>query len=192
MDNASNDTVKAFVLAAHGDLDTVRSMLTENPELLNVEYDWGAMGGPETPIGAAAHVGNRAIAEFLLQQGAPSNICVAAMLGRLDEVKAELDQNPALANAQGAHGIPVMFHAAMSGNIKIAELLLAAGCKEGFNSALHGAINFGHLNMVDWLLTHGVSDINTPDWRGKTPIESAQELNDSAIVQRLQAFQPTP
>src|SRR5688572_20161515 len=88
MNNSTHDPVKAFVLAAHSDLDTVQKMLADRPELLNIEYDWGAMGGLETPIGAAAHVGNRAIAEFLLAKGAPSNICVAAMLGKDDEVKA--------------------------------------------------------------------------------------------------------
>jgi ankyrin repeat protein len=191
MDSSSPDLVKAFVMASHGDLDTVRTMLTAHPELLNVEYDWGAAGGLEAPIGAAAHVGNRAIAEFLLDKGAPSNICVAAMLGKKDEIKAALDQDSTLANARGAHGIPVMFHAAMSGNVEVAEMLLAAGCKEGFNGALHGAISYGHLAMVDWLLSHGVSDINTPNWQGKTPIQNAEEQNNQAIVERLQQFQVT-
>src|SRR5258707_2145353 len=132
MADLDNELVKTFVIAAHSDLPTVQKMLAEQPDLLNVEYDWGP-GGRETGIGAAAHVGDRAIAEFFLARGVPSNICVAAMLGRTDEVRQALNNDPSLANARGAHGISVLFHAAMSGNIEIAGLLLAAGCHEGFN-----------------------------------------------------------
>src|SRR5215813_1531255 len=108
MADLDNELVKTFVIASHWDLPTVQKTLAEHPELLNVEYDWGP-GGRETPIGAAAHVGNRPMAEFFLARGVPSNICVAAMLSRADEVRQALDADPSLANAHGAHGIPVMF-----------------------------------------------------------------------------------
>jgi uncharacterized protein len=181
----SPDQIKAFVMASHGDLDTVKTMLAENPALLNVEYDWGPAGGLETGIGAAAHVGNRPIAQFFLAQGAPSNICVAAMLGELEQVRAFLDRDPSLANARGAHGIPVLFHAAMSGNVEIAEMLHARGCKEGYNHALHSAISFGHAEMVQWLLTHGVTDVNTPDYQNKTPLQRATEMGHTEIAELL-------
>src|SRR3954453_17117025 len=117
------ELIKDFVMASHFDLAKVQAMLKDRPDLLNVEYDWGPQGGTENGIGAAAHVGNRPIAEFFLAQGVPSNICVAAMLGQVDQVKAFLESDPALANARGAHGITVMFHAAMSGSIPVVELL---------------------------------------------------------------------
>src|SRR5262249_38835705 len=143
------------------------------------------MGGLESGIGAAAHVGNRAIAEFFLAQGVSPTICVMAMLGRIDAVRAMLAQDPALANARGAHGITVMFHTAMSGEIPIAELLKAAGCNEGFSYALHGAIAFGHDKMVAWLLDNGATNINAPDYENKTPLERATERNQPAIIELL-------
>src|SRR5690554_6489663 len=116
------DLIRPFVLAAHGNLNAVQSMLAEHPELLTVQYEWGP-GDYEDGLGAAAHVGNRPIAEFLLAQGAPLTICAAAMLGRIDNVKSFLDQDSSPANARGAHGITLMFHAAMSGDIELVNLL---------------------------------------------------------------------
>src|SRR4051794_16543660 len=112
------DTVRAFVIAAHGDLATVQTMLAEQPGLLNQEYDWGP-GGLEDGLAGASHVGQRAVAEYLLEQGAPLTICTAAMLGDLAQVRRFLDGNPALANARGAHQIPVLVHAALSGQLPI-------------------------------------------------------------------------
>jgi uncharacterized protein len=190
MDGLTTDDIKKFVMASHGDLETVKTMLAAQPGLLRVEYDWGP-GGLEDGLGAASHVGNRPIAEFLIAEGAPPTICTLAMLGDTAGVKKELASDPAQANARGAHGIPVMFHAAMSGKVEIAESLLAAGCKEGFNHALHGAIMFGHTDMVAWLLDHGVTDLNARDWQNKTPLENAQANNQQAIVDLLMRRQAT-
>jgi len=181
----SNDLIKEFVTASHFDLNKVKTLLAEHPNLLLVEYDWGPMGGLENGIGAAAHVGNRDIAEFFLAQGVPPNICVMAMLGRTDTVREMLAQNPALANARGAHGITVMFHTAMSGVIEIAEMLKEAGCKEGYSYSLHGAIAFGHEKMGAWLLANGATNINAPDYENKTPLERATEHNQTAIIKLL-------
>ena len=98
----AQDTIDEFVVASHHDLPRVQTMLAENPDLLNENAQW-----IETPIQASAHVGNRPIAEYLLGQGAPLDICTAAMLGRIDEVRSLLADDPELAHAHGAHNIPV-------------------------------------------------------------------------------------
>ena len=182
--NDQQDLIREFVIAAHGDLAKVQAMLAEQPELLNVEYDWGP-GGREDGLAAASHMGNRPIAEYLLARGAPPTICAAAMLGDRDQVEAFLKADPSLANARGAHGIPLMFHAAMSGQVPIAELLQAYGCSEGYNHALHGAIAFGHTEMVAWLLSHGVTDVDVPDFENQTPLQRAQALHHRDIVDLL-------
>src|SRR5690606_10235622 len=100
----SQETINEFVLAAHHDLPRVQELLAENPAVLNENAEW-----IETPIQAAAHVGSRAIAEYLLAQGAPLDICTAAMLGRADDVRALLADDPGLYEATGAHNIPVLY-----------------------------------------------------------------------------------
>jgi len=181
----SPEMVKEFVIASHFDLPKVQAMLSEHPALLPAVHDWGEQGGLEDGISAAAHVGNRTIAEFFLEQGIPSNICVAAMLGRVDEVKALLDKDSSLANARGAHGIPIMFHAAMSGSTEVTDLLKAHGCNEGYSSALHGAISHRHKNMVAWLLDNGAAQLEVLDYQGKTPLEQATETNQKEIADLL-------
>ncbi len=181
------ETIRAFVIAAHGDLAKTKTMLAEQPELLNVLHQWSEHDF-EDGLGAAAHVGNRPIAEFLLEQGAPLTICAAAMLGRYDDVKSFLDMDTGAANARGAHGIPVMFHAAMSGNVELARLLKERGCVEGYNSALHGAVADGDAGMVGWLLHNGVTDITTANFQGKTPLEKAQENHQAEIIALLENY----
>ncbi len=176
----AQEQVERFVLAAHGDFPIVQTLLAENPALLDAKWQ----RFDEAAIEAAAHMGRREIAEHLLAAGASSNICVAAMLGRTEEVAAFLKDDPSFANAKGAHGIPVMFHAAYSGKTEIADLLLAHGGGEGLGAALHAAIRPGHEAMVRWLLDHG-ADPNTPDFEGKTPLRVATELGRAEIADLL-------
>jgi len=187
-------SIREFIVASHFNFAKVQEMLAAHPELLNVQYDWGAQGGLENGLQAASHIGNRAIAEFYLSRGVPTSIHTAAMLGNLDEVNAFLQQNPALANAPGVHGISLMFHAALSGSIPLVEALKAAGTTTGYSHALHAAINNHHTEMVRWLLANGAMDVNTPDYQGKMPLDRAFEENLSEVETLLRdhGAQATP
>ena len=85
--------VQQFIGNAHGDLDRVKELLAQEPALINACWDWGA-GDFETGLGAAAHMGRRDIAEFLLENGARLDLFAAAMLGKLEIVKATLEAFP--------------------------------------------------------------------------------------------------
>jgi hypothetical protein len=106
--------VEEFVRKAHGDLSATRTLLAETPGLLNATWDWGG-GDFEMGIGGAGHMGNREIAEFLISQGGRMDIFVAAMLGKLDIVKAMLAAYPGLLTSKGPHGIPLVTHAKKGG-----------------------------------------------------------------------------
>ena len=106
--------VQAFVAHAHGDLDVVRSLLAEEPRLVNAAWDWGG-GDWETGLGAAAHMGRRQIALFLLEHGARLDLFAAAMLGHFDIVSAVLSDFPEMHDAKGPHGIPLVEHARAGG-----------------------------------------------------------------------------
>jgi len=179
------ELVREFVIASHSDLDKVKAMLAATPALLNAKYAWGP-NDFEDGLGAASHVGNRPLAEFFLSQGVPLNICTAAMLGRLEDVSVFLRLDPSLANAHGAHGIPVMFFAAMGGSTIIAAMLQGSGCTEGFAFALHGAINFGQKDMVRWLIDHGAKDdLQVLNYQQKTPLTKAIEQGQTEIADML-------
>ena len=179
----SQELVEPFVIAAHFNLPRVKELYEQHPELLNEK--WAKFD--ESALAAASHTGQRAIAEFLLEQGAPMVICTAAMLGRTDEVAAFLREDVRLANARGAHGISIMFHAAMSGNTVVTELLLSHGGGEGINDALHGAVAYNHMAMAQWLLAHGVKNVNVLNYEDKTPLKVANERGFREMADVLRA-----
>jgi hypothetical protein len=106
--------VRAFVGVAHGDFAEVQRLLESTPTLLNAAWDWGG-GDFETAIGAAGQMGRRDIAEFLLGRGARMDLYVAAMLGRLDLVAAQLAAYPESLKGRGPHGLTLLHHAKQGG-----------------------------------------------------------------------------
>src|SRR5690606_29386296 len=87
------ELVKGFVYNAHSDFDKVKELLKQQPGLLNAAWDWGN-GDWETALGAAAHMGKRDIALYLLEKGARIDLFAAAMLGKLEIVKAIINDDP--------------------------------------------------------------------------------------------------
>lgn len=179
----AQEIVEEFVLAAHGDLAAVVRLHEARPALRDAR--WQKFN--ETALEASSHMGRREIAAYLLTAGAPPTICAMAMLGQTERVAAFLSADPTLAHARGAHGIPVLFHAALSGRTDIADLLLAhSGAEglEGAGAALHGAVRPGHTAMTVWLLDHG-ADANTPDFEGKTPLRVALDGGHTTLADLL-------
>lgn len=107
--------VQEFVGVAHTDLERTKELLAQEPGLVNATWDWGG-GDFESAIGAAAHMGNAPIANFLLESGARLDLYAAAMLGKLEIVKAVLETYPEAINIPGAHGIPLITHAEKGGD----------------------------------------------------------------------------
>ena len=108
------EKVQAFVANAHGDLEAVRKALEKEPALVNATWDWGG-GDWETALGAAAHMGRRDIALFLLNEGARIDLFAAAMLGKLEIVSATLGAFPEALHTPGPHGIALLAHAQAGG-----------------------------------------------------------------------------
>jgi len=105
---------REIVGVAHRDLARVKELVIAHPSLAKASWDWG-FGDWETALGSASHVGNRPIAEFLIEQGAPPTIFSAAMLGQLDVVKAYTAAMPSVHLLRGPHGIPLAAHARAGG-----------------------------------------------------------------------------
>src|SRR5687768_9613452 len=78
-DPLDKEMVKEFVGKSHSDFTRVKELLTKEPGLLNASWDWGG-GDFESGLEAAGHVGNKEIANYLLENGARMNIFCAAML----------------------------------------------------------------------------------------------------------------
>jgi hypothetical protein len=106
--------VKDAVGASHGNFARIRELVEKQPAMARASIDWG-FGDWETCIDAAAHVGNKPIADFQLSNGARPTIFSAAMMGQLDAVKAFIAARPGIQKTLGPHGITLMSHAKAGG-----------------------------------------------------------------------------
>lgn len=186
MTTPTTDQIREFVIAGHGHLPQVQALLAEMPALLNLAYAWSETDH-ETAVQAAAHVGSAPTAEFLLAQGAPLAIPTAAMLGRRAEVDRLLAEDPARLAERGAHGIPLLAHAAFSGDAALVADLYARGAREGAALALSNAAASGHLEVVRWLADHAAPDLAWKNWQDKTPLTVAAEAGHAAVAEFLRS-----
>lgn len=115
------DVVQQFVGAAHGNLDKVKTLLKEFPNLIYSSNDWGN-GDFETGIGACGHTGNVELVNFLLAEGARPTLFALTMLGKTELVKPTLEAYPNLIHSLGPHGFTFLHHAQKGGE-NASELL---------------------------------------------------------------------
>ncbi len=127
------DKVQATVGQSHRSLENVRKLVDETPLLANACWDWGG-GDFETALQAAAHTGQREIAEYLLSKGARLDVFAAAMLGELGFVQAAFALYPNANEIHGPHGFTLL-HCAREGGEKARP-------------------------VVDWLVARGVPDVS--------------------------------
>jgi len=183
------ELVAEFVRLAHMDsnLDKIAAMLADKPNLVYATHDWGG-GDWETGLGGASHVGSRKMAHLLLEKGARADAYCSAMLGQRDVIGALIAADAAVVNARGPHGYSLLYHAASSGDVKMAEMIKPhlANAKRDFDQSLSAAVRDNRVEMTAWLLDNGVSDANLPDMMGTSPLAIAQKkgFNDVAEVLR--------
>lgn len=185
------ELIQEFVIAAHNNsnLPKIQALLEKNPALLNAKDP----KGDETALAAASHTGQKQIVEYLLSQGASLTIWTAAMLGMQDRVADFLKEEPSLANTPGSHGIPLMFHAAISGNTELAELLFEHGSTAGIDEGLAPALMFNHPTMARWLLEHG-ANVNAPQlvFQNNTALAAAMRFGRQDMVDLFLQYGGTP
>lgn len=109
------ELVKEFVLAGHFNLDKVKNMLIDYPNLIYSSYDWGN-GDFEEAIEGAGHKGNKEVANYLIEKGARVNLFVLTMLGKTELVKPTLEAYPNLIFSKGPHGLTLLHHAEIGGS----------------------------------------------------------------------------
>jgi hypothetical protein len=109
------ELVREMVTVSHFDLKRVRELVEARPALARAAWDWG-FGDWEDALGAASHMGNRTIAEYLIQNGARPSLFSATMLGQLEVVKALIAAHPHAQRIRGPHGISLLTHAQLGGD----------------------------------------------------------------------------
>src|ERR1051325_6317119 len=108
------ELVREMVIVSHFNLKRVKEIVEAHPALARAAQDWG-FGDWETALGAASHMGNRPIAEYLIANGARPTLFSATMLGQLDVVKAFIAAQPGGQRIRGPHSISLLAHAKYGG-----------------------------------------------------------------------------
>lgn len=103
------EIVAEVVGVSHFNLDRLKILVNQRPELARATWDWG-FGDWETAIGAASHTGRKDIADYLLSMGARPDIFTFAMLGNYKAVKSMIEFTPGLQRIAGPHGISLLQH----------------------------------------------------------------------------------
>lgn len=178
-----------FVSVCHRDLDQVKAMVAREPRLVFAAVDTGnvGIGDWETGLNGASHAGRRDIAEFLLANGARLDAFAAAMLGYRDVVVAMIKTDSRIATTKGPHHLALLYHAAISGDVAIAEAIkphLPAGASD-INQALTAAVRGGRLEMTKWLLANGATEVNRVGSFKKTPLMLATEGGFADVAEVL-------
>jgi len=167
--------------AMEGNLDKVKSTLSNTPELLNSTNKHGMSLRDCAIIG-----GNRQIIEFLIAKGVDVNerkkngftaLDLAARVGQEDAAKVLLD-NGADVNAKSEHGYTSLHYATSFGlSVDLVKLLIAKGANVNAKNfigmtPLHNASNYSHKDVLQVLLANG-ADVNARAMEGNTPLHMA-------------------
>ena len=130
----------------------------------------------------------------LLGLGAKPDPFSLAGLGKVAELTAALQRDPALVHARDPQGRTLFHWAAMKGNLATIALLLARGAdvnaRDGDgNTALHLAAQAGYLPLTDTLVQRK-ADVNATNQLGQTALHLAVATpppHSSALVKQLVA-----
>lgn len=149
------------------DVEALHKVLISNPALANKENEQGL-----TPLGFAAHFGNKDIVQLLLNFNADIN---AVSHSKIEYIPS----NTAL-------------HAAIAGtrNLEVIELLLNNQANTNiFDSNGHTAIHTAvfhddNIELINLLIKHGAS-VQAKAEGGKTALELAIELGSHQVAEKL-------
>jgi hypothetical protein len=185
------ELVREFVIAAHGNLSRAKEMLAKDPQLVNACWDWGG-GDFELALGGAAHMGNRDIANYLLDNNARIDIFCAAMLGEKAVVQSLIKMRTGIANVPGPHKFSLLYHVAISGDTDMAAFIKPNIDKEKIsgdcNRSVQAAVAHNKASMVEWLFANGANDPNQKNFMGKTPLEIAEEKSFKEVAAVLKKY----
>lgn len=175
-----------LVGAAHSNLDRVREMVREHPELVHA-----VSTTTEGAIEAGAHTGRLPIVDFLLEHGAAYALPTAIVRNDRERVQTLLAEDPLRIHERGPHDFAMLWYPAIgTGGVSMAELLLSAGAeieRQHYlgTTALHFAVRGGDVELAAFLIERG-ADVNRAGRKfgaqAETPLAIARAQKDQRMA----------
>ncbi|XP_046349936.2 protein fem-1 homolog C-like [Haliotis rufescens] len=153
-----------------GDITTVKYVLSQNIADIN-------RGGKHqrTPVLMAAYYGNIEVFDFLVSKGGDVSsvddkgdtiLHVACKGGHVEMVKHVLSKDIVDINCRGRYGMPPVLEAAYYGHKEVFDLLVGKGgdvssVDDTGDNILHAACEGGHIEIVKYVLSKDIVDINS-------------------------------
>ncbi|XP_067661916.1 putative ankyrin repeat protein RF_0381 [Haliotis asinina] len=177
-----------------GDVEVVKFVLSQN--IVDVDSRGHRK---KTPVLLAAEYGHKEVVELLVENGADLSLAyasgsnslhVACSRGRLKVVKYIISQNIVDINCRGLGKKTAAMFAAACGHKEVVELLfengadLSLACGTGSN-ILHSACSRGRLEVVKYILSQNIVDINSRGGSKKTPAMTAAQYGHKEVVELL-------
>jgi uncharacterized protein len=180
--------VKTQIIEAiqSSDIQKIRSLITENPCLLEEKYEQGL-----SLIQYASYYRNQAITDTIMDFLSTLDLCEAASTGLISEVKRNLKKKGVEVDGTSADGFTALGLASYFGHDEIAGILIEVGAnvnlqsQNQFNVApLHSAVASNNLKIAKKLLDHG-ADVNSKQMNDLTPLHSAAYNGNMEIIKLL-------
>ncbi|XP_067661962.1 ankyrin repeat domain-containing protein 50-like [Haliotis asinina] len=177
-----------------GDMEVVKFILSQNIVDVDSRGPW-----KKTPVMLAALYGYKEVVELLVEKGANLSLVndrgrnilhVACLKGRLEVLKYTLSLSTVDINSRDVRQKTPVMTAAESGQKEVVELLVERGanlslvCDRGRN-ILHLACSRGHMEVVKYILSQNIVDINSRVGCKKTCAMIAGESGYKDVVELL-------
>ena len=142
----------------------------------------------------AAYQGQPVIAAALATAKGELDIFEGVVTGNLEEVKLNVEYNPAALNDFARDGFTALQLAAFFGQEEIAHYLLEAGANVHAVAQnkmqiqpLHAALANNNFSITKAILEHG-ADANAQQQDGFTPLMAAVQHKNEALIELLRSF----
>ncbi|XP_067658335.1 serine/threonine-protein phosphatase 6 regulatory ankyrin repeat subunit A-like [Haliotis asinina] len=183
VDDYRNNILHVACIGGH--VDMVKYTLSKKVADINSRGHYG-----RTPVMMAAEKGQRDVFDLLVRERVDVSLVdenrnnilhVACIGGHVDMVKYALSKKVADINSRGHYGRTPVMMTARFGHRDMFDLLVREGADVSLvdddrNNILHVACIGGHVDMVKYVLSKKVADINSRGQYGRTPVMTAAEM----------------
>ena len=166
-----------------GDLDALRVALVNNPALAD-----GETSAKTSPLMLACYYNRNDIALLICEFKKRLTIFEACSIGKLEETKTFLFENPALLNTFSPEGFSPIGLTCLFNHVELTSFLIKKGSdinlpsKNGFNVfPIHSAVAANSYNMTRTLLNAGAYP-NVCQKAGIAPLHTAAQLGNIELI----------